>query len=471
MSVSFPRTTPAKREPAREPGLRRVLGFRDVVGLTVGTVVGVGIFRTPSLVAEHAGSTGLVLLAWLAGGLISLIGALCYAEMASAYPSTGGDYHYLTRAFGRRVGFLFAWARLSVVQTGAIALLAFVLGDYAAQILPLDSVLGPLGAWASPLYAALTVVVLTASNLAGVRHGAATQNVLTSIEICGILLVVVAGLLAAPADAPRTVAAAPPTAALGLVMVFVLLTYGGWSEAAYLSGEVRDPGRTMVRALVTSLVLITSLYLLVNWTFLAALGVGGVASSKAVATDVVQRALGTHGAHLIGLLVVISSLTSANAAIFTGARTCYALGRDFRAFAFVGRWRTASGTPANALMAQGAIALALVAVGGLTRRGFETMVEYTAPVFWLFLFLTGIGLIVLRWRDPARPRPFRVPLYPLTPLVFCASSGYLVYASLAYAGPGALVGAGVLALGLVLLALTGGRPARPVAPPHPEGGS
>ena len=209
MSVSFPRTTPARREPARDPGLRRVLGFRDVVGLTVGTVVGVGIFRTPSLVAEHAGSTGLALLAWLAGGLISLIGALCYAEMASAYPSTGGDYHYLTRAFGRRVGFLFAWARLSVVQTGAIALLAFVLGDYAAQILPLDSVLGPLGAWASPLYAALIVVVLTASNLAGVRHGAATQNVLTSIAIAGILLVVVAGLLAAPAEAPRTVAAGP----------------------------------------------------------------------------------------------------------------------------------------------------------------------------------------------------------------------------------------------------------------------
>ena len=226
--------------------------------------------------AEHAGSTGLVLLAWLAGGLISLIGALCYAEMASAYPSTGGDYHYLTRAFGRRVGFLFAWARLSVVQTGAIALLAFVLGDYAAQILPLDGVLGPLGAWASPLYAALTVVVLTATNLAGVRHGAATQNVLTSIEICGILLV----------DRRRPAGRSgrrrahgrpwrPPTAALGLVMVFVLLTYGGWSEAAYLSGEVRDPGRTMVRALVTSLVLITSLYLLVNWTFLAALGVGG----------------------------------------------------------------------------------------------------------------------------------------------------------------------------------------------------
>jgi amino acid transporter len=468
MSVSLPRSTLARSGPAHEPALRASLRFRDVVGLTVGTVVGVGIFRTPSVVAEHAGSAALVLLAWLAGGLLSLIGALCYAEMASAYPSTGGYYHYLTRAFGRRVGFLFAWARLSVVQTGAIALLAFVLGDYAAQLLPLG---GPLAPLASPLYAALTVVLLTATNLAGVRHGAATQNILTSIEVVGILLVVVAGLLAAPADAPVVASVPSSTTALGLVMVFVLLTYGGWSEAAYLSGEVRDPGRTVPRALVASLVLITGLYLLVNWTFLAALGVGGVASSKAVATDVVHRALGAPGARLIGILVVVSSLTAANAAIFTGARTCYALGRDFNAFAFVGRWRKASGTPANALLAQGVVALTLVAVGGLTRRGFETMVEYTAPVFWLFLFLTGVGLIVLRWRDPARPRPFRVPFYPLTPLVFCASSGYLVYASLAYAGPGALVGASVLALGLVLLVLTGGRPVRPVVSPHSEGGS
>ena len=469
MSVSLPRPTLSRPGPAHEPALRAALRFRDVVGLTVGTVVGVGIFRTPSVVAEHAGSVGLVLLAWLAGGLLSLIGALCYAEMASAYPSTGGDYHYLTRAFGRRVGFLFAWARLSVVQTGAIALLAFVLGDYAAQMLPLG---GPFTPLASPLYAALTVVVLTATNLAGVRHGAGTQNVLTTIEVGGILLVVVAGLLAAPADAaPLTAAVPSSTTALGLVMVFVLLTYGGWSEAAYLSGEVQDPGRTMTRALVASLVFITALYLLVNWTFLAALGVNGVATSKAVASDVVHRALGENGARLIGVLVVVSSLTAANAAIFTGARTCYALGRDFNAFAFVGRWRKASGTPANALVAQGVVALALVAVGGLTRRGFETMVEYTAPVFWLFLFLTGVGLIVLRWRDPGRPRPFRVPFYPLTPLVFCASSGYLVYASLAYAGPGALVGASVLALGIVLLVLTGGRPVRPVASPNPEGGS
>jgi APA family basic amino acid/polyamine antiporter len=436
--------------PTAETTPRAVLGLRDAIGLIVGTVVGVGIFRTPSLVAEHAGSMSVALLAWLAGGLVSLLGALCYAELASAYPNTGGDYHYLTRAFGRKLGFLFAWARLSVVQTGAIALLAFVLGDYANELLQ-------LGPWGSPLCAGAMVVVLTATNILGVRQGATTQNVLTSLEVTGILLIVLAGLAAQPAAAAVSMSGASASpGTFGLVMVFVLLTYGGWNEAAYLSGEVRDPGRTMVRALVWSLALVTALYLLINWTFLTTLGVAGVAGSKAVAADVVQVAFGPQGARLTGGLVVVAALTSINAAIFTGARSSYAVGRDFGALGFLGRWHPITRTPVNALLTQGVMALALVGLGGLTRSGFETMVEYTAPVFWLFLCLTGVALFVLRRRDPARPRPFRVPFYPLTPLAFCVTSGYLVYSSLAYTGVGALVGVAVLAAGTLGFALTKG---------------
>jgi amino acid transporter len=429
---------------------RAVLRLRDAIGLIVGTVVGVGIFRTPSLVAEHAGSTGIALLAWLAGGLVSLLGALCYAELAATYPSTGGDYHYLTRAFGPRCGFLFAWARLSVIQTGAIALLAFVLGDYASDLLQ-------LGPWGSPLCAGVIVVTLTVTNIVGVRQGATTQNVLTALEVSGILLIALAGLAAQPAaTVPAIAGGAVSPGTFGLVMVFVLLTYGGWNEAAYLSGELRDPGRTMVRALVWSLALITALYLLLNWSFLSRLGVAGVAGSKAVAADMVHMTLGPQGARLTGALVVVAAVTSINAAIFTGARSSYAVGRDFGALGFLGRWHPVTRTPVNALLTQGVMALALVGLGGLTRSGFETMVEYTAPVFWLFLCLTGIALFVLRRRDPARPRPFRVPFYPLTPLAFCLTSGYLVYSSLAYAGLGALVGVAVLAAGTLGLALTKG---------------
>jgi basic amino acid/polyamine antiporter, APA family len=455
--VSAVSTTP---RPTAEPVPRQALGLSDAVGLIVGTVIGVGIFKTPSFVAEHTGTMGLALAAWVLGGVVSLIGALCYAELGATYPHAGGDYHFLTRAFGRWSAFLFAWARLTVIQSGAIALLAFVLGDYATE-------LWSLGPWSSALYAALAVVLLTVTNVLGVREGATTQNVLTTIEVGGTLCLALAALVAAPAaPPPAAVAPAVSSGMFGLVMVFVLLTYGGWNEAAFLSGELRDPGRTMVRALIYSLALVTALYVFVNWAFLAALGVAGVAGSKAVAADIGQRAFGSGGARLIAALIVVASLTSINAAIFTGARSSYAVGRDFSVLRFLGRWHPSTGTPVNALVVQGAIALALIGLGARTRDGFRTMVDYTAPVFWFFLLLTTVALMVLRRRDPARPRPFRVPLYPLTPLAFCAASGYLLYSSLDYTGRGALVGVGVLLVGALVLVVTGGRSLRnPERPP------
>jgi len=428
------------------PSLRTV----DAVAIIVGTVVGAGIFRLPSLVAGTAGSEGAMVAAWVLGGVVSLVGGLCYAELASAYPHPGGDYHFLGRAYGRGLAFLFAWARISVIQTGSIAVLSYVFADYASSLLPL----GPLS---SPVYAALCVVALTALNVAGVQAGKTTQNLLTSVEVLGLMLVVSAGLLVAPA-APAA-GASSGSAAFGLAMVFVLFTYGGWNEAAYISAEVRGR-RDILRALVVSLALVTVLYVLVNWAYLRGLGLAGMAGSRAVAADLLDRAFGTGGGRLVAVLVVLATLTSVNATIFTGARSAYALGRDFRPFSRLGRWTVGRGTPVNALLVQGAAALALVLLGAATRKGVETMVEYTAPVFWLFFLLTGISVFVLRGKDPDTPRPFRVPLYPLTPLVFCATSGYLLWNSLSYHGVGALVGVGVLAVGGVVLMLSRGREAQ-----------
>jgi APA family basic amino acid/polyamine antiporter len=416
----------------------------DAVALVVGTVVGAGIFRTPSVVAAHAASETLTLLAWIAGGAISLIGALCYAELSTTYPSTGGDYHFLGRAFGRRLAFLFAWARLSIIQTGSIALLAFIIGDYAAEIVPL----GPVGPM---LYAAATVVGVTLVNVLGTRQGKLAQNVLTGAEVLGLCLIIAAGFLAPAAPPSAPVAADGMAAHFGLVMVFVLLTYGGWNEAAYVSAEVRGPRRAMAGVLVLSIAVIAALYVAVNLAYLRGLGLAGMASSKAVAADLVERAIGSQGGRLVSVLIVLAALASVNAAVFTGARTAYALGRDYRPFALLGRWHARAGTPVNALVVQGAVALALVIAAGLTRRGFETLVEYTAPVFWLFFLLSGASLFVLRRRDPDAPRPFRVPLYPLTPLVFCGACAYLLYASLVYTGAGALWGVAVLAAGAVVL--------------------
>jgi amino acid transporter len=424
------------------------------MGLILGTILGGGIFRTPSLVASNVGGEGAFLFAWGLGGTLSLVGVLCYAELATAYPDVGGDYHFLRRAFGYRLAFLFAWARLTVIQTGSIALLAFIVGDYAARLAS-----GPSPA----VYAALVVALLTGLNAAGIRPGSAAQNVLTSGVVLGLLLVIGAGLsVANPGGSPTgvPVASATGSSAFGLSMVFVLLTYGGWNEASYVSAEVESPGRNMVRALVWSILIVTGLYLLVNWVYLRGLGHAGVAASTAVAADLVERATGTVGAQLVSSLIVLAAIASVNATIFTGARTAYALGRDFPPLAFLGRWSPRTETPLNALLIQGGIALALAAIGGWTRKGFETMVEYTAPVFWLFLLLTGVSLFVLRRTAPVA-QPFRVPLYPVTPLVFCGTSGYLLYASLAYTGVGALIGMAVLGVGgLVLVGLSIRREAR-----------
>lgn len=421
----------------------------DAIALIVGIVVGAGIFRTPSLVASNVADSSLFLGIWVLGGLVSLVGALCYAELSSTFPHTGGDYHFLSRAFGRGLGFLFAWARMSVIQTGSIALLAFIVGDYLSQIYR-------LGSYSEAVYAALVVIGLTAINISGLRFGTGAQKLLTTLEISGILLVILAGFFLAPASpvAPAPAPAAAASQAPGLALVFVLLTYGGWNEAAYISAELRAGPRAMVKALVLGIGIISAIYLLVNLAFLQGLGLAGMAGSQAVAGDLMRVCFGQPGVVLIGLLVSVSALTSANATIFTGARTNYALGRDFRAFRLLGKWNSQAASPVNALLLQGLISLALLGLGLLTRKGFETIVEYTAPVFWFFFLLVGISLFVLRKKEPLLPRPFRVPGYPFVPLLFCLSSAFLLYASLKYTGLGALVGVGVLLAGLlVLLAL------------------
>ncbi|MGK6319888.1 APC family permease [Sphingomonas sp. DT-204] len=435
---------------------RRLLRGRHVLALTIGIVVGAGIFRTPSLVAGAAGTEAVMMLAWIAGGVLSIVGALCYAEFAAAFPHVGGDYHYLGRAFGSRIAFLYAWARLSVIQTGSIALLAYVFGDYMTEILD-------LGPWSSAIYAVLAVLLVTAVNLAGVQAGAQVQLWLTVLEVSGLVLVVIAGLMLVPEARGPPPPAAGSGGTIGLMMVFVLLTYGGWNEAVYVSAEVQGPPRRLGHLMVLGLGIVTLLYLVVNAAYLRALGLDGMAASDAVAADVLRLGLGDAGAVLVSLIVAISALTSANATAITGARTACALGRSFPALGWLGHWSTGRETPANALLAQSAIALLLVAGGAFARDGFTLALEYTAPVFWLFLLLVGCALFVLRAREPDAERPFRVPLYPVLPAIFCLTCAWLFYASLAHTGAGALLGVGVLAAGAVLLAFL-----RPVPQPAME---
>jgi amino acid transporter len=284
----------------------------------------------------------------------------------------------------------------------------------------------------------------------GVRQGTRTQNVLTTLEVLGVVLVIIAGFAGGAAE-PAANTTTNTSSNLGFMMLFVLFTYGGWNEAAYVSGELRDVRRNMARVLIISMLLVTSLYLLINWAYLHGLGLGGVAKSEQVAADLMQRVFGETGARVISLLVAISALTTANATVFTGGRSSYAFGRDFREFGFLGRWSAGTGTPVNGLLLQGAISVALIILGAVTQRGLSTIVDYTQPVFWFFFLLTGHALFVLRGKDENVRRLFSVPFYPVLPLVFCMMCAYLLYSSLAFTGSGALVGVAVLAVGGLLL--------------------
>jgi amino acid transporter len=409
---------------------RPALSVFDAVMIITGIVIGAGIYSTPPLVAQFTGSVDWMLIAWVAGGLLSLIGALTYAELATTFPHAGGDYHFLTRAYGKDVSFFFGWARVMVITTGSIALLGFVFGDYMTKLLP-------LGPYSSAIYAAVTVIVLTAVNVAGLRESARTQNVLTLAEIGGLLLIVLAALVAggaAPAPAAQATAAAPGVPALfGLAMVFVLLTYGGWNEAAYISAEVKGGKRAILKALVISLLLITAVYVAVVLAMLHGLGFEGLKKSSAVGADVMAAAFGPFGATLAGACVAIATLTSINATMIVGARTNYALGRDWPIVGFMSRWHGDRDAPVPAFFVQAALALALIVLGAVERNGFKTMVEFTAPVFWFFFLLTGVALFVLRFKYPHAARPFKVPLYPILPLVFIGTCAYLFYSSVTYA--------------------------------------
>jgi APA family basic amino acid/polyamine antiporter len=449
-------------ESSSSAGPRAVIGLGEAIALIVGVVIGAGIFKAPSMVAGMTGDAGWMFAAWALGGLMSIVGALCYAELSTAYANAGGDYHFLQRAYGNSVAFLFAWARFAVIATGSIALLGFVFGDYMHQVLPLG---GPQSAWGPAAYAAAAIIALSWLNIGNVKYGTTTQAWLTVLEVGGLLLIVGAALfLVAGGHAPPAPAAAAPAAtpgipaSFGLAMVFVLLTYGGWNEAAYISAELKDGRRNMVKALVLSLLTITALYMLVNWAYWKGLGLAGMSGSDAIAADLLRTAFGRPGAAIISLVIALAALTSINATVIVGARSSYAAGRDWPVLAPLAVWDARRGTPANALRIQCAAALVLLLVGVWTGSGFKSMVEFTAPVFWLFFLLSGVSLIVLRIRDPHTARPFRVPLYPLLPLAFCATCAYMLAASLSYVYSQSLggwnaawVGVAVLAVGVILL--------------------
>ncbi len=438
--------THAAGEPARR------LGAVSAVAIIVGIVIGAGIFKTPSMVAGVTGDVGWLMVAWILGGVISLAGALCYAELATTYPHAGGDYHFLGRAFGRNVSFLYAWAKATVINTGSIALLAFVFGDYMSKVYS-------FGAHSTAIWAFSIVIALTVVNLIGISASAWVQTLLTLVEVSGLVCVAVAGFMVGGdvEPSPSWFSTTPSLGMFGLAMVFVLLTYGGWNESAYISSEVKGGKRAIVPVIVVSIAILTVIYVVVNVAMVNGLGLEGLAKSKAIASDLMGKAFGPWGERALGVFVAMAALTSINATMIVGARTNFALGRDWPALRFMGQWQVSRGSPVPAYLVQSLISIALVGLGTLYSDGFGVMVEFTAPVFWFFLMLVGISLFVMRRKDPYADRPFSVPLYPLTPIVFCLTCAYLTYSSITYAASQGAVHISllVMAVGVVALIATG----------------
>lgn len=445
--------------------IRTGLSVWDAVAILVGVVVGIGIFGFPPLVAQNAPNAAIYMGLWVAGGLVMLVGALCYAELGSAYPDAGGEYAFLGRAWGGDIALLFAWARCSIIQTGAIAAVAFIFGDYAQVLLP-------LGRHGPAIYAAIVVAALTVLNVVGSAESRKVQWVLTVASVLALVAMALAGLVIGDGGSTAAATAGVSTQAdgvslasdasqmptawsdligmLGMGMVFVLLTYGGWNEAAYLSGEIRDVGRNMLRVLLFGTVIIVALYFLVNLAYLQVFGLEGLRSTQAVGADMTRLLAGPWAAVLLSLLVCCTALGTVNACIFTGGRVYVSLGRDVPALKSLGAWSAQRETPVRALWLQGAITLALVLFGAYSENGLQAMVAYTSPVFWLFMCLTALGLIRLRRKEPGHHRPFHVPLYPVLPLLLAMVCLGLCWSSVAYAGSGSLLGLLVLGLGLPL---------------------
>ena len=443
----MPTTSQADRRPEAAP--RRQLTLLDSTAIIVGIIIGSSIYEMSPAIAGCMQNATMLLGVWVLGGVLSVLGSLCYAELATAYPVEGGDYVYLTRAMGRTVGFLFAWAQFWVVRPGSIGFAAYVFADYANRLYHLGD-----GNLVLIAYASGSIVVLTAINILGVREGKWTQNVLTAVKVLGLVAVIVAGMCFTAPAAPAATDAAPVESNFYLAMIYVLFAYGGWNEMAYVGAEVRDPQKNILRALLLGAAAVTAIYVLVTLAFIHALGLAGTQHAKTVAADVLQLALGPVGGRTVSLLICISALGAINGMIFTGARIYYAMGTEHRLYAWLGRWSPRWQTPLRSLLIQAAVTLALVVCFGLGKSGFQSMVTFTTPVFWIFFLLVGVSLFVLRYREPQTPRPYRVHGYPLVPLLFCLSSLLMVYASISYAYENrtyeALWSVGILAVGAVM---------------------
>lgn len=433
------------REAPRE--LRRELGVFSAALLVVGGIIGSGIFFTPAEVARALPSAATIFGVWVLGGFLALAGALTYAELGAMLPDAGGPYVYIRHAFGSLPAFLYGWMAMLSIASGAIAAVAMGFAGYLARFVDLAPVGGAIGV------AAATIIVLSLTNVLGIKPGATLQNILTGAKILALAALIVGGFaLWARMGPPLPVPDAPAArdsllSGFAAAFVAVLFTIGGWQQMNMVAGEIRDPERTIPKALLIGILIVVAIYLGANAVYLRALGRDGLAASAAVAADAASRMVGPAGATFISVSAMISILGFVNVAILANSRLPYALARDGVFFESVGRVHPRFGTPHISIMLCGGWALVLLFA---TKGGIGSLLSGVVFADWIFFGLGAASVFVLRRRMPHARRPYEAWGYPIVPAFFVVAAAFGVLSAYVAAPVTSLAGTVMLAVGVVV---------------------
>jgi APA family basic amino acid/polyamine antiporter len=422
--------------------LSRTFSLRDLITIVIGTVIGSGIFIVPAVVLRMAeGNIGLALLAWLLAGVLSLLGALTYGELGAMAPESGGLYVYLRDAYGSLPAFLYGWTLFFIISSGSVATLAVAFASYLNQLLPLDPLL-------SRGVALLMIVTVAAINVRGTRKSVGVQNWTTAIKV-GAILIMGAALLTlgkgfAGSDSrlwPESISL-PLLSGIGLAMVGVLWAYEGWQYLTFSAGEAINPQRTFARGIGLGTAALIGIYLFANVAYFAAMGPHDAAQSERIAADAVGVTVGPAAGKLIAVAILVSMFSAANGVTLTTSRVYFAMARDGVFFRRLAEIHPRFGTPALAIVWSSACAVILAATGT-----FEELLTYVVFTGWIFYALGAMSIFVYRRRHPEAHRPFRVPGYPFTPILFVLSAAAIVANTLVSQPQRALVGIAVVLIG------------------------
>jgi basic amino acid/polyamine antiporter, APA family len=423
----------------RSNALARELTAWDGFAVVAGSVIGSGIFLVPGSIALHLPSLRSVLMVWVAGGALSIFGALSLAEMGSMFPAAGGLYTYLREAYGEAVAFLYGWGLLTMIQSGSIATLAAGFSLYLSQLVPLSSL-------QQKLISVATILLLTVANLMSVRHAKHIQNVGMAAKLLGLIglasLLMTHGRFATLTAGWRT----PANAAwlqYGVALIAVLWAYEGWHVVSFTAAEFRSPQRDLPRSLVFGTLFVAAIYLLLNLGYYVVLSPAQIAGVGSAAAAAAQAAYGTGALRFISVLILTSILVAINGMTLTGPRVYYAMARDGIFFASLAATSPRTKVPTRSLLIQGAWSSMLVIAGT-----FQQLFTYVVFTAWIFYGLAVAGVIVLRWKYPKRERSFRTPWYPVLPILFLLAAGAIVVSTVASAPVHAILGVGAILLGL-----------------------